>query len=1684
MEFDYEEVFHVESGHRLSYLIVEETRYADAAGASEAYTTERIRYWDFCEAEHSLKAGLPYAVTRPDQTREVYQYDRGEVSLPSDLRDYGEVEFTVASGGGFWRTRRTSGRAVADDNSVEPLREVDLVEHRSTMQEEIRDRGGRVVLERQFVWLDNDWKESGWTAFDYDHAGRLTARLSSNGLLYEAEYDAEGRLIEESHPDGRVYEHDYDGFGRRWMTVKRGKSGVAAGTDQVTVREFDATGKVVYEATGALETRTEYNLAGFKVRSHDVNNYGKEWEYDRDGSIYGIIDHVVERRFGDAHDGVEFNTSPQYESEVKTQYYMDGSLRRRWGSGVVDEQHFWVYDDVSERIRRESVFGHGTDMTSSASSWDLSGKRWERVERDGLGRVTLEESPGVSGTVARTFEYHGNGGDGAGKLKSIDTPGEPVWLKSYDSMGVLELEGNDVSGNGTLETTGSDDFVIEHKLEFIEDSSGGLWSVRRWSTFDDADRRLVIEDRSDFLHPFDLSALHTGAVVTSVADTRRDYLIDHWDEVPVMTAFVSNNRGEAQVWHNEVESVKDGSGHVPLRNRYSLEQNGYLTHEWTYANIHDDEGYAQWLYDGLGRLTRKTDPRGIHEHYVYYNGRTEIKEIRDHNYALLRELEHCGCGGQVSLEKIHDGEGPPRVIEYEYTPTGQLELRYGDTQPVEYEYNSLGQRTHMKRFGEGLGAAPTSVTKWDYHPNGWLHKIIDPQGRETVHAYEPGTGRVESITEPRDSGVDVTMHRHYDSATGRLEAVTYTQSSGSGIVAVTPDLEYEYDRLGRKSAVHHDYGAAYAATWGQSGIAARQTWMYSYEDNVSSVHYGRLGREQLPSMYAEVTGYSGLPVAMDHGYHDDTRRPEGRTLQFIVPAAPPFWESSWEYHADGRPSAVHAGSRTFDLEWLTGTGHLQEIRLDLPQGSHSSLERIRDLEATRNFLETEQMVRDTTDVVAGAHFPVRDLQGRARERELWGEPYGGFGNDHGFVTVWDYNNRGELIEEYSEELNGSVPLDDRYRKYVYDEAGNREEKHEVPDLVGKIEYTRAADGNQYEEIFAQQQWASYSRVFDVVADGPLPPDPDLEVHVASSGGDPFFLLGAYDVFLTGDGTSDLRFWTSFFNISGSNSSVSVRYFQNNMDGAYSHTAFPPKEREPKYDRAGNMTGDGYFTYVYDAANRLVEVSAGTYTWRFLYDPQGRRIRQELREDSTVRYDSMLVYDGPHPVREFVVDGDTLHPGRSFHWGPDISNTYGGAGGIGGLYMIRDGADDYAVGYDGLGNVSTLWHASGSDSGKLAATFEYDAYGQIVRETGAAHLTPFRYQSKWHLAAPVPDAGSGPPVPFDLYDYGRRWYHPDQGRFINRDPIGEAGGENLYAFVGNDPVNGRDFMGLCSFVEMVYVTKANGKIVDVRPDGYERIGDCSSLSGGALHAITEGSGAGGHLRDAPDKDEKKEENKDEEGWEPNKEDCDRLNQDWGRFYFAKPGDEFDSKEQAAIAGLFQLARKDEFDSLESGFGIHRGTRREGGFLGLFGGRNVDFYSFTRITTGGPSAWSPERLYNSYNPDFIRHRDEGTLVGWGHSHTRSNVFSYYVGGRTSSVTGEVAMYGDATAPDNHGSAYLIGNELRMLTIEPSHYPNTAINRQYGRMLEEYSQPIGNPVHGAPSPKTVARLRECEKAGYIGK
>ena len=105
-------------------------------------------------------------------------------------------------------------------------------------------------------------------------------------------------------------------------------------------------------------------------------------------------------------------------------------------------------------------------------------------------------------------------------------------------------------------------------------------------------------------------------------------------------------------------------------------------------------------------------------------------------------------------------------------------------------------------------------------------------------------------------------------------------------------------------------------------------------------------------------------------------------------------------------------------------------------------------------------------------------------------------------------------------------------------------------------------------------------------------------------------------------------------------------------------------------------------------------------------------------------------------------------------------------------------------YDGNGNVGQLlaYDATGPTvNAAPAAHYEYDPYGQLVNWTDTL-ANPFRFSTKWF------DAETG------LGYWGYRYLSVASGRWATRDPLGEAGGGNLYAYV-NSPGNCGDPLGL-------------------------------------------------------------------------------------------------------------------------------------------------------------------------------------------------------------------------------------------------------------------------------------------------
>ncbi|MBI1394983.1 MAG: hypothetical protein GC151_03305 [Betaproteobacteria bacterium] len=147
------------------------------------------------------------------------------------------------------------------------------------------------------------------------------------------------------------------------------------------------------------------------------------------------------------------------------------------------------------------------------------------------------------------------------------------------------------------------------------------------------------------------------------------------------------------------------------------------------------------------------------------------------------------------------------------------------------------------------------------------------------------------------------------------------------------------------------------------------------------------------------------------------------------------------------------------------------------------------------------------------------------------------------------------------------------------------------------------------------------------------------------------------------------------------------------------------------------------------------------------------------------------------------------------------------------YAATQGASTTAILTDVLGSTVALVGSAGG----VVGNFIYEPYGQATQSGSADSI--FRFTGR-------EDDGTG------LMYYRARYYNPRMSRFISEDPIGLAGGYNVYAYVGGNPTGATDPTGLWS----------------VTFGGYAGIGGTvifgsDAATGGGFMTVNVGVGAG-------------------------------------------------------------------------------------------------------------------------------------------------------------------------------------------------------------------------------------------------
>lgn len=326
------------------------------------------------------------------------------------------------------------------------------------------------------------------------------------------------------------------------------------------------------------------------------------------------------------------------------------------------------------------------------------------------------------------------------------------------------------------------------------------------------------------------------------------------------------------------------------------------------------------------------------------------------------------------------------------------------------------------------------------------------------------------------------------------------------------------------------------------------------------------------------------------------------------------------------------------------------------------------------------------------------------------------------------------------------------------------------------------------------------------------------------------------------------------NISGRLSSRTETVAADSRQITYTHTADEALATvtvdgtvagEYVYSANGNRTGVNGVTVTYDDADRITALGSTNYTHNADGQMTGRgadtfawSVQGELLQATVAGQSVSYSYDGLGRMTARSVGGETtqflygnpLSPFTLTHTrAPDDTLTTYYYDEYGELLGLERGGTLYYVAVDQVGSPRIVFDSSGS----VVREIDYDAWGLVTADSNSA------FELAIGFAGGITDDLTG------LVRFAFRLYDPGSGRWATTDPARFDGGGNLYRYVGNNPVQYRDPLGLFCIGGELFKGIGGGAEV-CRKDGKTSI--CGEL----------GVGLGGGVKLQPWADPKKTE----------------------------------------------------------------------------------------------------------------------------------------------------------------------------------------------------------------------------------
>lgn len=1312
----------------------------DAYSTSTAYLRTHTEVIDPISADVD-ESGEPYVVKNPDLTQVSWSRSSGDYSYSPNYT------FTVnATTGQQWRvlklngTTSSSGAEAQSSYDSQSFESIYLIPYKSTMEVTIlRFTGKPLHTETRVYTGGGTWSPAfGTVESSYDAHGRLTSQTSlPTGATTTYTY-ANGFLTSTTGADGVQNDFTYDALGRT-----------------ATVKKVGAAASGSYAAQVDITTTSTYDGAN-RVTTQVVGNSGNG-ETITSSAAYDLAGRVTSQTppglsatttAYNASARTVTSTAPHGGTTISTAQ-LDGRTASLTGTAVVAQTYTYgiesdgrryTYVDIGSSIRR-------------AKSWT-----------DWLGRPTEARSPGFSITSqvdSVTKHFYETGTGNHIKTTRTDPSSNRLYadtLYVYNTLGQMTRSGLDIDNGGSLVLASMDRIT---DADAIFESYSSAWWLKQTST----------------LYPLANSAT---AFTSSLVRTR-------------LTGFSGSLRGETQATDaegNVATSTTTASGKTVtttttapgmVNSSVSVAYNGLAVGTTGFDGL---VTLAQ--YDPLGRPWKSTDPRGLVTTTAYYSNTALPYTVTDSASNVVSTTAYDTTG---RVSSAADALGA--VTRYAYNTRGAVIRQWGTgTYPVEYEYDSTyGDRTKMRTwrtspidFTDATAFLPANytypattgdATTWTMDAaTALLHQKTDATGKVVEFDYN-ARGQTASRKWSRtltSSSTKVTTSYTYDGATGEQLTITYNDS---GEAIPTPSVTYTYSRSGQVATVADGAGTRTFA------YQAAAPWRLDYEDLPSFFDSRRITR-----LYETSSGTGGT-----FGSHT-IGTVKGRAVGFELGISS---DADRDLHQNYTVSSL---GRMVGVSSKIGTGTTQDFIYSYQSSSSllsgyttgANFSVARTYESNRDLLASidSKWGTGTNSTLTRFDFTHNALYQRVTANQT-GTAYADYYSGTGYSSVYNvynYNTRGELqtAAMYRGDTPSATPsstdeLPGRRFEYRFDNIGNR--------LTAGATGSAGSADDEYTSNALNQYTAkenNFVRFFGTKKGNATVAVPGVTVGVKDRAWAADFVPS--NASAAANGTASIY-------------SALVGGGSGGLDliGIASKPWFIPQAAQPlTYDDDGNITGDGVFTFTWNAENQLVRAASALPTGSgftrpridFKYDYTGRRIEKRVTnlDTSTETLARRFTYDGWNLIAELNANTPSTLI-RTYTWGLDLVGELTKSGGVGAMLQLYDYAatKTYWPTYDGNGNVASLVNAS---TGAIASAYEYDPFGNYIRnEVMDSVVTdnPFRFSTKYT------DAETG------WANFGYRYYSPSLGRFINRDTIEETGGINLYAFVGNDGVNGWDYLGM-------------------------------------------------------------------------------------------------------------------------------------------------------------------------------------------------------------------------------------------------------------------------------------------------